>query len=129
MEGLVNSAFTSCTDSPISKTIQIHLLNKHRGTEVAGRVFPSHFFRSRKTFSQTCEMSLFLINIPIAKDNRHLIFGRFVKLEQPKTGSMLRVFQNVQFILQHFFKYFTWSGSFQLDRLMNISLLLKGARL
>ena len=31
---------------------------------------------------------------PIVKDNRHLNFERFVKLEQQNTGSKLRIFQN-----------------------------------
>ena len=33
-------------------------------------------------------------NAPVAKDKRHLNFGRLVKLEQSKTGSNLRIFQN-----------------------------------
>ena len=46
-------------------------------------------------------------NAPVAKDKRHLNFGRFVELEQSKTGSKLCVFQNLYVFLQHFFINFT----------------------
>ena len=36
-------------------------------------------------------------NTPVAEGNWRLNFGGFVALEQPKTVSKLRVFQNLQF--------------------------------
>ena len=32
---------------------------------------------------------------PVANDNKHLNFRKFVKIEKPKTGRKLNVFQNI----------------------------------
>ena len=66
---------------------------RHRVTSYS----PPPLFSKPKKNLQRYEMPLSLINgvnAPVPKNKRQNNFGRFVKLEQSKTGSKLRVFQN-----------------------------------
>ena len=96
---ICDNSFTSSSNNTVH--------NQAPWNRVAGGFNPT-FFKSGKIVSQRYEMSSSLIdsaNVPVAKDNRHLNCERFVELEQSKAVSKLRVFQNLFYFLQQFFKY------------------------
>ena len=60
-----------------------------------GAIAPN-FLQKKENIFRTCKECSSLIksaNVPVAKDNRHLNLGI---LEQPKSGSKLRVFQGIK---------------------------------